>query len=88
MLCCLKLERPSSIEWTCFVTRIGPILMIAALVGCGEGEQVSVSKVSRARIGQDAAADGTIDTVKTKKGKGPAAGLRTIKTLREGKEKD
>lgn len=65
---------------------VSAIVIMLGFLGCdGEGD-VSLPKESRARITQDAAADGSVTPFKTKRGK-TATGLKTIKTLMEGKDK-
>ena len=61
------------------------LLAGAAGCGCGSGD-IHVSKASRARILADADADGKVTLPRTRNPRKPAAGLRTVRALRENKD--
>jgi hypothetical protein len=59
------------------------------VTGCGDsGGNVSLSKESRARITSDADADGNVTLPKSKNPSRPAAGLKTLRALKDRAGKD
>ena len=65
---------------------LAAVVLLAGTAGCGGSGEIPVSKASRARILADADADGKVTLPKSRNPRKPAAGLRTVRALRQNKD--